>query len=202
VLTTHRDRTFGEKTVEVDVPPETPESPEALIEEARRRARKRRMWNLAAIVTVALGAAAVLAFTGGSGGTGKVRTTATKPRSTPRPSTKKSSEKPPPSRLAAWPSLVYTGPGVGVVGMSPPSSDQFAKPSSLYLSADLTHWRNVTPPGTQVASRLGTFPIFQHASFLSADVGWVTAFDPITEVVTIYRTGDGGRSPSQSRLRV
>jgi photosystem II stability/assembly factor-like uncharacterized protein len=68
VLTTSRDLTVGENAVAVDDRPDAPQSSEALIEEARQRARRRRLWTLLAVVTVVIGVIAGFTFTGGSGG--------------------------------------------------------------------------------------------------------------------------------------
>ena len=70
-----------------------------------------------------------------------------------------------------WPSLVYTGPGVVVVGISPEwDGYEGSKPSRLYLSTHLQHWKNVTPPQSQVAEN-GLYDYFDHASFISPSIG-------------------------------
>jgi photosystem II stability/assembly factor-like uncharacterized protein len=95
---------------------------------------------------------------------------------------------------APWPSLIYTGPGVGLVGISPVGNgNQGARPSQLYLSTDLVHWTNVTPPESQTEQN-GAYGWFEHASFLNATTGWVTTWSPETTNVTIYRTSDGGKT--------
>lgn len=116
--------------------------------------------------------------------------------STPAPTTTTTVSVPStdPAALAPWPSLVYVGSGVAVVGINPvddPYGGQ--RPSELFLSTDMVHWTNVTPPQSQVA-QTGTYGGFEHASFLNDLDGWVTTWNSATTVVTIYRTTDGGRS--------
>ena len=112
--------------------------------------------------------------------------------SVPAPPTTSSAELNTPS-----PTLVYRGAGVVVVGISPVGGGfQGTKPSRLYLSNDLVHWRDVTPPQSQAVPdpRYATYPFFEQASFISPYTGWVTAWNTATLGVTIYRTGDGGRT--------
>lgn len=92
-----------------------------------------------------------------------------------------------------WTSLVYEGPGVVVVGISPDGAGyQGARPSALYLTSDMVHWTNITPPQSQT-SGYGGFGWFEHASFLNPSTGWVTSWNPDTRTA-IYRTGDGGKT--------
>jgi hypothetical protein len=93
-----------------------------------------------------------------------------------------------------WPSLVYGGPDVAVVGISPLGDGyEGTRPPQLYISTNLAHWTNVTPPQSQIG-QFATFGFFEHASFLNPSTGWVTTWNPATTDVTIYRTSDGGRS--------
>ena len=57
-----------------------PDSPEALIEEARQHQRRRRMWFVVVVLTVVVGVVAGLTFSGGSGGSKPRAVTSTKPR--------------------------------------------------------------------------------------------------------------------------
>lgn len=153
---------------------------------------------IALAAAVAFGSVAIVHSTsGGVRPTHHPTTQVTVPKKTTVPSTtpipKTAVSTPAAGSGAPSPTLVYTGPGVAIVGMGPPASEELTKPSSLYLSTDLTHWKDVTPPQSRVGQD-GTFPIFQHASFLNAEVGWVTAFNPIEVNVTIYRTSDGGNT--------
>ena len=93
-----------------------------------------------------------------------------------------------------WPSLVYAGPGVEVVGISP-EWDRYegTKPSRLYLSTDMRHWTDITSPQSQVAQN-GIYGYFDHASFVNTSIGWVTTYNNVTDGVTIYRTRDGGKT--------
>ncbi len=92
-----------------------------------------------------------------------------------------------------WPSLVYTGPGVAVVGVSPGNGYQGTAPSRLYLSTDMIHWTNVTPPQSRVVQN-GGYGYFDHASFLNPSIGWVAAWNGATTLVTLYRTSNGGKA--------
>lgn len=98
------------------------------------------------------------------------------------------------ARAARWASLVYQGPGVVVVGVVP-GGKQFGggRPPLLYLSTDLVHWTDITPPQSQVTDN-GGYPYFQQASFLSPSTGWVTSWNAATIDTTIYRTNDGGKT--------
>lgn len=90
------------------------------------------------------------------------------------------------------PSLVYVGPGVAIVGITP-DDYQGTDPSHLYLSTDMVRWKDVTPPQSVVAQNSG-YSYFVHASFLNSSAGSVTAWNPSTLVVTIYRTSNRGKT--------
>jgi predicted nucleic acid-binding Zn ribbon protein len=77
LTTTDRDGAVTEKAVEPDTSAGTPQAPEALIEEARQRARRRRLWTVATVVLVVLGVVLGILASGGSG-SGRAR-----PRSSP-----------------------------------------------------------------------------------------------------------------------
>ena len=94
-------------------------------------------------------------------------------------------------------SVLYAQNGVVLVGVDPGCcGSQAAKPSTLWLSTDLTHWRNVTPPGSREEVNRGYFPGlhagFDEASFLNPNTGWVTTWNGGNLAVTAYRTTDGG----------
>ena len=80
--------------------------------------------------------------------------------------------------------------GVAVVGMAGAGD---GKPT-LWLSTDLEHWRDVTPPAARKTFEGGFFADFDQASFISPTTGWVTTWNGWNLAVTIYRTADGGRS--------
>lgn len=92
--------------------------------------------------------------------------------------------------------LAYFRPGLAVVGVSPRCCGyQETRPSRLFFSTDLRHWRDVTPPGSARGHfRRDDRPTFDAASFLSPAVGWVTTWDIAGVRVLTYRTTDGGRS--------
>ena len=91
--------------------------------------------------------------------------------------------------------LAYSRHEVAVVGVATfGSGNQDAAPSTLWLSTDLRHWRNVTPAAARLGSAAGDYPFFEHASFLNPTTGWVTTYSPAATSVTVYATTDGGRS--------
>ena len=52
------------------------------------------------------------------------------------------------------PSLVYVGPGVAVVGITPDGYEGTG-PSHLYLSTDMVRWKDVTPPQSAMYQNSG-----------------------------------------------
>lgn len=92
-------------------------------------------------------------------------------------------------------SLAYVGHGVALVGVARTGSGtQSEHPSTLWLSTDLVHWRDVTPPAARQSLDGGLFAMFDQASFLNPNMGWVTTWNVGNLGVTIYRTTDGGKS--------
>ena len=88
--------------------------------------------------------------------------------------------------------LVFQGPGVLLVAVIPGGYPNEGRvPSRLFLTTDGTHWTDVTPPQT---SDNGTYPVFEHASFINSSTGWVSAWNLGTTGVTIFRTSDQGKS--------
>lgn len=129
------------------------------------------------------------------------------------PSVSESSPAPASSPVASWPNpaasnfsvppalsapsatLVYAQHGIALVGVSPlGGGDQSAQPSTLWLSTDLVHWRDVTPPASRQPFEGDTYVMFDQASFLNPTTGWVTTWNSWNLGVTIYRTSDGGKS--------
>jgi photosystem II stability/assembly factor-like uncharacterized protein len=91
--------------------------------------------------------------------------------------------------------LVYAQHGIALVGVSPiGGGDQGEQPSTLWLSTDLGHWRDVTPPASRQPFEGNTYVTFDQASFLNPNTGWVTTWNNWNLAVTIYRTVDGGKS--------
>jgi hypothetical protein len=96
-------------------------------------------------------------------------------------------------------SLVYAQNGVEVIGVaSGCCGSEGGQPSTLWLSTDMTHWRDVTPPGSREQVNPSYFPglyaMFDEASFLNASTGWVTTWNWGNLGVTAYRTSNGGKT--------
>jgi photosystem II stability/assembly factor-like uncharacterized protein len=120
---------------------------------------------------------------------------------------------PPSSPVASWPNpaasnfsvppavsvptvtMLDVEHGVAVVGVSPVGGgDATEQPPTLWLSTDLNHWHNVTPPASQQPFEGNVYVMFDQASFLNPSTGWVTTWNSWNLGVTIYRTADGGKS--------
>ena len=89
-------------------------------------------------------------------------------------------------------SLVYAARGLALVGTAA-GAPGLAQSAHLYISTDLVHWRQVTPPRADSKNPMQSGN-FEAASFLNEDTGWVTTSNGAMAEVTIYRTDDGGRS--------
>jgi hypothetical protein len=103
----------------------------------------------------------------------------------------------PEAELESYAQVLYAQNGVALVGVG---SDvpQENTPSTLWMSTDMTHWRDVTPPGSRKQADPGYFPGmyagFDEASFLNPTTGWVTTWNDGNFAVTAYRTSDGGKT--------
>jgi hypothetical protein len=118
---------------------------------------------------------------------------------TPTPMTSGSGTDPAASNLSAPPAasvptvtMFDAEHGVAVVGVSPLASGNAR--STLWISTDLTHWRDVTPPGARDFAWERLYATFDEASFLDASTGWVTSWNVGNLAVTAYRTTDGGKT--------
>ena len=90
--------------------------------------------------------------------------------------------------------LAYFRPWLGLVGLSPDCcGNQGTGRSRLWLTTDMRHWRDVTPPGSGQSRFPGDHPFFQDASFLNPTTGWVSTWDVGNLGITAYRISDGGR---------
>jgi hypothetical protein len=73
--------------------------------------------------------------------------------------------------------------------------------TTVYWTEDFAHWRDITPP--EVAGPEGRLPpgecsyIWQSASFVSADDGWVLGRDGGGTDTVLFHTLDGGRTWSR-----
>jgi hypothetical protein len=85
--------------------------------------------------------------------------------------------------------------GVALVGVARTGSGtQSQQPSTLWLSNDLNHWRDVTPPAARQLLEGDLYAGFDQASFLNPTTGWVSTWNVGNLGVTIYGTADGGKS--------
>jgi photosystem II stability/assembly factor-like uncharacterized protein len=96
-------------------------------------------------------------------------------------------------------SVLYAQNGVVLVAVTHACcGSEETKPSTLWLSTDMTQWRDVTPPGSRKQVDPGYFPGmyagFDEASFLNPTTGWVTTWNGGNLAVTAYRTTDGGKT--------
>ncbi len=88
--------------------------------------------------------------------------------------------------------VLYTGHGVGVVA----TYDLNTGCSAVYISTDMNHWRNITPPLTKptgTAKGLCTY-FWSSASFISPRVGWLLARNGGSTETILRRTLNGGRT--------
>lgn len=94
--------------------------------------------------------------------------------------------------------LAYFRHGIGVVGVSHGCcGSQGSAPSQLWLTTDMRHWRNVTPPGSANGQFTSDAPTFQDAWFTDAHTGWVTTWDTGNLKIKIFGTNDAGATWSK-----
>jgi hypothetical protein len=102
-------------------------------------------------------------------------------------------------------SLVYAQNGVELIGVIDACcGSQGTDTPTLWMSNDMTQWRNVTPPGSREQVNPSYFPglyaTFDQASFLNPSTGWVTTWNDGNLGVTAYRTSNGGQTWSSVRI--
>jgi hypothetical protein len=102
-------------------------------------------------------------------------------------------------------SMVYAQNGVALIGVIDACcGSQGTDAPTLWMSNDMTHWRNVTPPGSREQVNPSYFPglyaTFDQASFLNPSTGWVTTWNAGNLGVTAYRTSNGGKTWSSVRI--
>jgi len=86
------------------------------------------------------------------------------------------------------PHVLYVGRGVEVIS----SIDNSSGCSRVYISSDLRHWRNITPP-LRVSS-IGCEDTWASASFVSAMDGWLLATNGADASTILRHTVNGGRT--------
>lgn len=88
------------------------------------------------------------------------------------------------------PHVLYAGHGVEVIA----STNTLSDCSRVYISSDLQHWRNITPPLKSNHTSGGCLYTWTSASFVSPTDGWLLALNG-ADVSTILRhTVNGGRT--------
>lgn len=88
------------------------------------------------------------------------------------------------------PYVLYAGHGVEVIA----STNTLSDCSRVYISSDLSHWRNITPPLRSNSIPGGCLYTWASASFVSPTDGWLLANNG-ADVSTILRhTENGGRT--------
>jgi len=88
--------------------------------------------------------------------------------------------------------LLYAGHGIEVVATENPSTGC----STVFLTTDSQHWRNVTPPvKNSVSTPKGQCDdVWSDASFVSPTNGWLMAFDGANISTTLSHTLNGGKT--------
>ena len=87
---------------------------------------------------------------------------------------------------------LFLGPEVGVVVEDPANGC-----STVYWTTDFVHWKNITPPnvippGQQASATIPCFYVWQSASFVSANDGWVLGRDGGSIDTVLFHTLNGG----------
>jgi len=100
----------------------------------------------------------------------------------------------PPAVSAPSVTMVDVEHGIAAVGVAPVGAGSFSAPPALWLSTDAVHWRDATPPGARELVSPGIYPMFDAASFINPNTGWVTTWNILNLGVTIYRTSDAGKT--------
>jgi photosystem II stability/assembly factor-like uncharacterized protein len=100
----------------------------------------------------------------------------------------------PPAVSVPTVTMVDAEHGVAVVGVSPAANGGDGGPPTLWMSTDLRHWRDVTPPDARGFAWEDLYATFDDASFLDPTTGWVTAWNAGNLAVTAYRTTDSGKT--------
>ena len=88
--------------------------------------------------------------------------------------------------------LLYAGHGIEVVATASP----FTGCSSVFLTSDLEHWRNITPPvkSSPTAPKGQCDDVWSDASFISPTNGWLMAINGANVSTTLSHTLNAGRT--------
>jgi hypothetical protein len=86
------------------------------------------------------------------------------------------------------PYVLYVGHGIEVIA----SLNSSSSCSRVYISSDLRHWRNITPPLR--SSPGGCLDTWSSASFVSPNDGWLLANNGADASTILRHTVNGGRS--------
>ena len=85
--------------------------------------------------------------------------------------------------------MLYAADGVVLVAET---ATPESTPDQLFLSDDGAHWRNITPPTSRAPVRGDGYLVFEQASFVNSDLGWVVGCAEASDIQVIYETTDRG----------
>lgn len=88
------------------------------------------------------------------------------------------------------PHVLYAGHGIEVIA----STNTLSDCSRVYISSDLTNWRNITPPLRSNAIAGGCLYSWASASFVSPSDGWLLAENGADASTILRHTVNGGRT--------
>lgn len=186
--------------------PVPPRSQGELLAEVRRRGARRRRHRQAGLAAAVAAIAAAVGIPLAELGTGPTRpvrvatapTSASTTATTEQPASTSSLQPATSSTLPASPTSsvypLFLAPSVGVV-----ADDANTGCSTVYLTTDFAHWRNISPPnpsppGLPAGAPAQCIYIWTSASFVSTDDGWVLGRDGGSTDTVLYHTVDGGRN--------
>ena len=173
-------------------PSALPDPDSALIEEARRRARRRRLGYVAIVALAALGVGLFLALH--NGGDGPARHGRTPAGAGPKPAPQAGRQQDE-TVFAATPKIV------GEAGLAAPGVGWAINGLGLYWTRDDgLHWRLITPPDVMeigdAVARIGEIVYLApgHIWLVASDVRGASSVGGSTRHVALELTSDGGRT--------